>query len=163
MTKKAIEARSTGALSNWIVTISILFMSFSGVTIALICIYSLPDRTVRPLEGGLYFIGSSVVIIGLLFFRWRKDKALENKTLNNSRTEISKIVVMESGSEKVLKWLVTIFSFYCAIMGVCIALICIYALPDKTVQPLSGALYALSCMIVLGCFIFTVWKNWISE
>ncbi len=163
MTKKEAEARSTGALSSWITTISILFMALGGLTASLICIFALPDKSVRPLTCGLFFIGGSIVLVGLLFFRWRKDKAVEERLLEGSRTRSSRMVVMESMSDKILKWLVTLFSLYYACLGSVTGLICIYALPDKTVQPIPGLVYSLSAAIILGCFIVVVWKNWVSE
>jgi hypothetical protein len=59
--------------------------------------------------------------------------------------------------------MVTIFSFLYAFCGLAIALICIFALPDKSVQPKIGIYYFLGSAIVIGSFIFVVWKNWISR
>ncbi len=84
---------------NWLITLAVIFLSsisvvlaliciystpdrvprplaglgfFSGgVAIALICIYSLPDNTSRPMVGALYFMGSAVVIGNYIFLTCR--------------------------------------------------------------------------------------------
>ena len=73
------------------------------------------------------------------------------------------LVIQESLSDKILKWIVTIYALSFVISSLSMALICIYSLPDKTVQAKTGILYFLSGAFVLGVFVFVVWKNWITE
>lgn len=163
MSNNEYTSKSSGALHNWLITLAVIFLSIFGVIISLICIYSLPDQTVKPLTGAIFYIGSAVLIVFFLFLRWRKDKAKEGEILSAGTDETDKIIIKETISDKILKWLVTIYAFFFVLDGLAIALICIYALPDKTVQPKVGMIYVLAGAIVLGSFIFVVWKNWIFE
>lgn len=163
MSKDGLNQRFSHTLQNWLITLSILFFSFLGVILALISIFALPDQTVRPFEGGLFFISSSVIVLAFLFLRWKKEKAQESEILNETLSETQKIVISENISDKIIKWMITIFSFLFAFWGVAIALICIFALPDKSVQPQIGIFYFLGSAIVIGSFVFVVWKNWISK
>ncbi|MFW6297877.1 MAG: hypothetical protein ACOC03_05165 [Desulfosalsimonas sp.] len=147
------RSQVTNAFQSWIITFSVLFFSLSGVVLALVCIYALPDRTVRPFEGSLFFGAGSIVLIVLLFIRWKKDIAI----LPNNQIEVK-----ENLSDKILKWVTSFFCFGFVLCGLAIALICIYALPDKTFQPQIGAIYFLGSAIVIASFVVVVWKNWIS-
>ena len=138
----------------WIVTLSILFFSIASTVLALVCIYSLPDNSVKPLQGGIFFLTGAVVLIFFLFFRWKKE------IVTNSD---SQFVVKENLSDKILKWITALFCFGYVFWGFAIALICIYALPDKSVQPKIGTIYFLGSAIVFASFIFVVWKNWVSN
>ena len=160
MSNNEYKKESSDALHNWLTTLAIIFISFFGVVISLICIFSLPDRTVRPLTGGVFFIGSAVLLIFFLFLKWRKETAKESKVLLAGTDEKDSIVIKETVSDKIIKWIVTVYSFFFAFSSLATALICIYALPDKTVQPQVGAIYFLGGAIVVGSFIFVVWKNW---
>jgi hypothetical protein len=84
---------------------------------------------------------------------------------NNKGVEFNtqQIVIQEGISDKIIKWLVTIMSFIFVLWSFAIALICIFALPDKTVQPAVGMVYLFCGAIVLSVFIFVVWKNWASK
>jgi len=155
--------RSSNTLHNWLITISVFLIAFFGVILALIFIYALPDKTVRPLEGCLFYISGSVIVVAFLFLRWKKEKAQESEILSQTLSETPKIIINETTSDKIIKWIVTIFSFSYAFWGLAIALICIFALPDKSVQPQIGIYYFLGSAIVIGSFVFVVWKNWISQ
>jgi hypothetical protein len=148
------KSQVTNSFQSWIITFSVLFFSLSGVVIALVCIYALPDKTVRPFEGSLFFCGGSIVLIALLIIHWKKDMAI---------LPTNQIVVKENLSDKILKWITALFCFGFSLWGLAIALICIYALPDKTFQPKTGAVYFLGSAIVMASFLFAVWKNWITQ
>ena len=75
MSTEEYYQKSSGALHNWIVTLAVLFTAFSGVAVALICIFALPDQSVRPVEGSLFYLGGAVIVIGLLFLRFRINPA----------------------------------------------------------------------------------------
>ena len=154
---------SSGKAHNWLITLTLIFISFFGVILALVCIFSLPDGTVRPLQGSLFYISGSFIIIALLFLRWKKEKAQENRIYSDTQNEAQKIVTRENVSDKIIKWIVTIYSFMFAFWGLAIALICIFALPDKSVQPKVGSIYFLASAAILSSFIFAVWKNWITK
>ncbi len=161
MSTAEYHQKSSGALHNWIVTLAVLFTAFSSVALALSCIFSLPDQSVRPVEGSLFFLSGAVIVIGLLFLRWKKEKAEEIDVID--RLQGQRIIIKESINDKVIKWVVTVYCFMHGLYGLAIALICIYALPDQSSQPKAGILYLLSSAIMLGCFIIVVWKNWASK
>jgi hypothetical protein len=54
-------------------------------------------------------------------------------------------------------------TFFFVFISIATTLICIYALPDKTVQPKVGIIYLMGGAVVIASFIFVVWKNWVSE
>jgi len=74
--------------------------------------------------------------------------------------EQARVIGRESVSDVILKWIAATFAFLFTFASMGIALICIYALPDQTVQPRVGLLYFASGLAVLGTFVFVVWKNW---
>jgi len=154
MTTDKSKQKSVNSFQSWIISLSILFFSFSSTVLALVCIFALPDRSVRPLQGGVFFLGGAIVLIALLLFRWKKDMEIFP---NNQ------IAIRENLSDKILKWVTTFFCFGFASWGFAIALICIYALPDKTFQPKTGIIYFLGSAIVVASFIFVVWKNWLIK
>ena len=158
MTENKFHTSTSGVFQGWLITLSILFDSFCGTILAMICIYALPDKSVRPFEG------SSVILIVLLFLCWKKEKVEEvNIKINKIEDETPKIIIKKSISDKVIKWITALFCFGYAWLGFVIALICIYALPDKTSQPKIGITYFLGSAIVIGSFTFVVWKNWIAK
>ena len=161
MSAEEYYQKSSGALQNWVVTLVVLFAAFSGVVIALVCIFALPDQSVRPLLGSLFYLGGAVFVIGLLFLRWKKEKAEEIDVID--RIQSNKIIIKENVNDKIIKWVVAVYCIMHSIDGFAIALICIFALPDQTSQPKTGILYFLSSTIMLGCFIIVVWKNWSSK
>jgi len=152
MTGKSIK--SSGVLHDWLITIAIIFISIFGVILALICIYALPNQTVKPLSGAAYFICSAVSIGYFLLLRWKKET-----TIFKEEAEPGIIIVKETISDKILKWIVTVYALFFVLDGFAVTMICIYALPDKTTQPMAGLLYFLSGCIVLATFVFVVWKN----
>ena len=155
--------KSLYPLQDWLITFAVIFFAFFGFTLSLICIFAMPDKTVRPEIGAIFFIFSASVVVFFLFFRWRKQIATTKTVLSNDNSESHKIIIKESISDKILKWVVAIFLFSFVIDGLAVALICIYSLPDKTTQPIPGLLYFLSASIPLGSFVFVVWKNWTTN
>ncbi len=146
--------RFTSILQSWIITISILFLSLCGTVLALMCIFALPDGSVKPLEGSIFFLGGAIIQIAFLFFRWKKGMTISS---------YNQIIVNENISDKIIKWITAFFSIGYAFWGFAIALICIYALPDKSMQPKTGAIYFIGGAFVVASFVFVVWKNWTSK
>lgn len=92
--------------------------------------------------------------------QWKKEKAIEKKMVYEAKSQEAIIIVRESLSDKFLKWIIAIFAVFFTSLSIGISLICIFALPDGTVQPKAGALYLMSGLFVIGTLVFTVWKNW---
>ncbi len=160
MPSKESVLRSSSAIRSWVITLTTIVVSLSGIVLALICIYSLPDRTTRPFIGAFFYFFSTLILIFYFLLMWKKDKAIETNLFSEAKTENMTLVVKESLSDKILKWLVAIFTLFFTFSSLSMALICIYSLPDKTVQPQIGILYFISGITVLGVLIFVVWKNW---
>jgi hypothetical protein len=120
MTENKIHTSTSGVFQDWLITLSILFVSFCGTILAMICIYALPDKSVRPFEGSLFFLGSSVILIVLLFLRWKKEKVEEvNIKINKIEDETPKIIIKESISDKVIKMDNGIILFRLCMVGFC--------------------------------------------
>ena len=75
----------------------------------------------------------------------------------------SPIVFEERISDKIIKVCVALFCLFFITWSFVIALICIYALPDKTVQPVAGTVYFASGAFALSSLIVVTWKNWASK
>ncbi|MGA3282489.1 MAG: hypothetical protein ABSD50_16085 [Smithella sp.] len=163
METNTLKGSISDKMQNWIIILFIILISFIGLSLALICIYALPDKSVKPLEGSIFFACTSVIIIGLLFYLLKREKINIIQNVKEVEFNTIPIVIRESISDKIIKWLVTILSVFFVFMSFTIASICIYTLPDKTVQPLAGMVYFFSGAVVLGIFIFVVWKNWASK
>lgn len=151
MIEEKTNSRVSNSIQSWIVTLSVLFFSLSGTVLSLICIYTLPDKSVKPLEGSLFFFGGTIAIISLLIFRWKKDFIV---------TPAKQVIFKENISDKIIKWVTAFFTVLYVFMGFAIALICIYALPDQIPQPKIGAIYFLGSALVIASFVFVVWRNW---
>ncbi len=142
------------SLRSWIISLSVLFFSFIGLCAGLICIYTLPDRSVKPLEGGLFFMSAAIVLVALLLFHWKKETAI---------LPAGQIVIKETVSDKILKWMIALFCLVYAFFGYVLTLTCIYILPDKTTQPGAGLLYFLGGAVVMASLAFAAWKSWTTK
>jgi hypothetical protein len=148
------------ALQIWVISLATIVFSISGVILALISIYALPDGTIRPELGSIFFICSTLVIVFLFSLIWKKARIYKRLFIENSiKSESGVTQIHESISDKILKWVVTVFALFFAFDSIAIALICVYALPDKTVQPVTGIIYFLGGAFVVGCFVYAVWKR----
>jgi hypothetical protein len=155
-----IQVENTGRLQDWLITVSFISISAFGLILALICIYALPDRTAQPLVGCGYFIGSVIIVIALLVFRWKKYRSgLLLTGMDGTDSVPQEKAVQRNISDQILKWIATAFSLLFALWGMPVALICIYALPDKTSQPFVGAMFFVASAAPLTTCIYMVWKK----
>jgi len=140
---------------SWLTAIFTLFISFSGIVLSLMCIYSLPDLSVRPSIGSLFYLLSSLTVSIYLTMQWR-GLSISN-TQTNSETKMSSSSVI---SDNILKWFVAMFTLSFILLSFGIALICIYALPDHSVQAGAGAMFFLGGLVAIVALVYIVWKNW---
>ncbi len=157
-----IDHSKVHSIQNWVITISCIFLSISGVVLALVCIFSLPDKSTRPLLGSICFIASTLLLMTLLLFLRRNSERYQISQLAGATSvdsDAANAILREAVSDKVLKWVVTLFSVFFAYGGVPFGLICIYSLPDKTVQPAVGAVYFFCSTSLIATFIYVVWKK----
>ena len=157
------DSNSTSAMHNWLITLAIVFLGFFGVILSLVCIYAMPDHTVQPVVGSVFYMCSTFVVVIFLFLRWRKEAAINKSALLNFDTDSNNVRVKETLSDKIIKWVTLLYVFSFVFFGFAIALICIYALPDKSVQPKTGLFYFVSSAMVIATFVCVVWKNWTCE
>jgi hypothetical protein len=148
---------------NWILTIFIAVASVFGIILALICIYALPDRSVKPMVGSIFFASAALIIWGLLYYFYKREKFYILQRSKENEFSKTQTVYIENISDKILKWVVTLFSILFVLWSFSSALICIYALPDKTVQPIAGTVYFFSGALVLSILIVATLKNWSSR
>lgn len=111
------------------------------------------------MTGSLCYIFSSLIVMTYLILQWKKEKQIKIE----SPADEAKTIGKESLSDIILKWVVAIFAFMFTFISIAIALICIYALPDQSAQPLAGALFLMSGFVVMSSFVWVVWKNWVSS
>lgn len=151
----------SNSLRSWAITIAAILISFSGFVISLMCIQSTPDKAAKPFVGAIYFFIGALILIFYFLLMWKKNKAFEDKLLEGKNGNIV-LVVQESLSDKILKWVVAVFALFFVLCSLVMSLLCINSLPDKTVQSQAGILYFASGSFVLGVFVFVIWKNWIT-
>ena len=160
MTKSSVAPSYPTPMQSWLLTIAVIFFSLFGVILSLICIYALPDGTIQPKLGSIFFICSAVVIVAVFLVVRRKERAVLRQLTENQSTIDVAITPIQAGiSEKILQWVVMVFGLLFAFSSISLALICIYALPDYSMQPQTGLIYLLGGTFVVGCFIYAVWKN----
>ena len=155
-----LSTTRVNSVHTWLITASITFLVIFGVILSLVCIYALPDGSVQPMLGSIFFLVSAALIVLMLSLIWRKERIVrQDRAENAMNRELMAASVNEALSDKILKWVVSIYSLFFVFQSVAIALICIYSLPDKTVQPAIGFIYFLGGAFVIGCFVYTVWKR----
>jgi len=148
------------SIQTWTVTISCIFVSLSGVILSLICIFALPDKSTQPIIGIVCFTASALLLIALVLMLGNRTGKSHISQISEGASEGSvSVIYKETTSDKVLKWIVTLFSLFFAYCGVLFGLICIYSLPDKTVRPALGAVYFLGAILLVSTFIYVVWKK----
>ena len=156
----SINTSRTQSLRNWTITISCVVVSLFGVILALICIFALPDKTTQPLIGIICFTASTLLLITLVLIFGKRVGLYQTSQVSGSVSDGSdSIIYKETTSDKILKWIVTLFSLFFAYCGVLLGLICIYSLPDKTVRPALGAVYFVGGILLVMTFIYVVWKK----
>lgn len=132
---------------NWFLTILFICFSLISVMLALICIYALPDGSSQPLLGVYFFWGGAIALSAFLFMLWKRQRE----------------ILQESISDRIIRWLVSIFSLFFAFDGIVLTLICFYSLPTKTPQPQIGVLYFLGSVIVVCSYVLIIYRGYISK
>jgi hypothetical protein len=154
MTTSAENVPKISTLQIWLISLSVLGLSFGGFVLALICIFSIPGKSF-PLEGSFYFIGSSILIVGLLFLLSKKAQCQSI----GAKDEQGFVSSSHKLSDKLLTWGVSFYSFVFVFFGLILSLICIFALPNKTAEPAVGAVYFVGSAGVLGSFVYVLFKR----
>ncbi len=86
------------------------------------------------IRGFIYFLVSSVLVSILIIFH-------PKKTESNSTNEISDNKNQLSLNDKLQNWFIVLFAVVFSMIGILFGLICIYALPDKSVKPELAAFF----------------------
>lgn len=154
----------TGTIRLWAITLVAILISFCGILLALMCIYSIPDGSNRAIVGSFFHICSSFTLISYFLMECRKIENFKVKLNGEANQRNIKIIINESLSAYLLKWIISIYSICFAVSSIGIALICIYGIPDGTAQPQTSILFLLSGFIVMLVLVFASWNNWsVSE
>ncbi|MBW1743368.1 MAG: hypothetical protein JRJ47_08045 [Deltaproteobacteria bacterium] len=67
--------------------------------------------------------------------------------------ENSKVHPPNKGSGTALKWVICITAIGVAVVGILLALICIYAIPSKTPHPLAAGVCFLGSVSIIVCLV----------
>ena len=159
MEEQTVTMPPRNSARDWLLVIAVIFFEFAGFILALICIYSLPDKSVQPLPGAAYFISSSLLAMGLLLYLFKREDLYIKSTLSTVSSGTRELFIRESVSNTLLRWIVVLTSLLFILESVSIAMICIYALPDKSVQPLVGGIYFICGAAVLSTLVVLLWKQ----
>ncbi|MBI9074622.1 MAG: hypothetical protein JEZ02_04350 [Desulfatibacillum sp.] len=153
----AQENRVMSWLPGLVLALATLFFSMIGVFVSLVFIFALPDHTVQPWPAVLVFMFTALVVVALVLVFGRKNlrKYFPVRNAGDFPPAVE-MVLKEGAADAVIKWLVLLFGMFFAIWGILIALICIYALPDQTVQPTpavfsfaGGALVMIASLLAI--------------
>lgn len=120
-------------MRNTILTILIILVGLIGVLLSLVQIYASPDYISYPLNGSIIYLGTAVFLFAFMH------------NLN------SNVFV-------ILKWINIIFVLGYIVLGLLLALICLYALENDQVESLASALFFLSSMLTGSGIFFSLKK-----
>jgi hypothetical protein len=149
-----------GALQQWIIALFVLVIASGSVVLSLKCLQTLPDDSTKPFIGSLFYLLSSIVLCCYFVFQWKAEKIVLGKVKNNACLEAGhKVIVREYLSQKILKWIITIFAVIILLLNIATANVCVYGFPDKTLRPLPKILYMLIGFIVIGILVYKLWKE----
>ncbi len=115
-------------------TILVLIVGFVGIIFSLMQMYSSPDGNSYPFNGSLIYFGTSIFLFLFLF-------TLKQDIIKN------------------IKWINILLVIIFSILGLLLALICLYAPPiEENIEPLASAIFIVSSMISLSS-IFLINRN----
>ncbi|SHJ01798.1 hypothetical protein SAMN02745216_00925 [Desulfatibacillum alkenivorans DSM 16219] len=147
-------------LPGLLLALAVIAFSAIGFITALICIFALPDHTVRPwAAAGIYFACSlPLSVLVYVFGRVNLRKYSLAPEEEGGPPPVG-FVLKEGASDKALKWIVLIYPIIFGFWGVMIGLICIFALPDETVQPQVSVCFFIASVIIMLSSLLAVIKT----
>jgi hypothetical protein len=159
MSNKEIHLKSSGVRRMWAITLTAMVIAFGGILLSCMCIFPLPGNQTMPITGSFFYLFGSFVLASCLALEFRKENSIDTNLMAEAIKGSANIVVNESKSVHVLKWMISLFLIFFAFFSAVLALVCIFRLPDNTVQPQAAILFLLSGITVMSILVFTLWKN----
>jgi hypothetical protein len=133
---------------------------FGGIFLTLIHVYSLPEISVIPIAGDVFYLLCALALITYFILEWRKESCIETKLINEPDLQGLKIVVVESASEKILRWIISIVALIFVVISLGFVLICVYGIYKGSVQPQTNRLVLGELILIATAIVvFFVWKR----
>lgn len=156
----SIENLSESIL-RWMISFFATCFILLNIATAMVCIYSLPDKSSRPLPG-LIFLLISLAFICCLLLKLGKERSQYKKQQNNlvgntlNAKPIEESILRLPGAFR--QWMVLLSTTIVSFSGVCAAYFCLFTLPDKISRPLTGSLFYLCSALLLISFFIFQWR-----
>jgi small-conductance mechanosensitive channel len=147
---------SPGGFKRWVTTLSAIAISICCAMLSLRCLQLFSDNSIKPTIGcSIYFF--SALVLFLYFLVQRK---FEMKPQIDLFTEPRYILInMETLSESILRWMISIFAALFLLLNIATAIVCIYNLPDRSTRPLPGSIFLLISLIFICCLLIKLGKE----
>jgi len=156
LSAKESRIQRSGALQQWIAVVSAIIVSFSGVLASYTCMYSLPDQVSLPFIGSLFYLISASVLGSYFILQWKGEKKIHAYDIHNGG---QKIIIKEYFSEKLIKWMMAIYTMGYTLLSIATAILCLFSgLPDKGVRPDAAVIFLFSGLSVIAILVYVLWK-----
>jgi disulfide bond formation protein DsbB len=154
-----MPSKSHRALRLSVIALSIVLVLFGGILLTLIHTSSLPGMSPLPTLGQGFYLFSAFVLAVYFFLEWRNESFHESRLASEPDRQSVKIVIIESLSEKILRWIVSIMVLGIVMISLGFLLICAYGVYKKPLQLQPTRLF-LGELILIGTVIsiYVAWK-----
>jgi hypothetical protein len=154
-----MRSKSHRASRLSVIALSAALILFGLIFLTLIHISSLPAISTLPIIAQVYYLVSAFVLVAYFFFEWRNENCHESRMVRIPDLHPVIIVVVESLSEKILRWIITTLGFILAVVSLGFVLICTYGTYKGAVQP-QIARILIGELLLIGTVIsiFVAWK-----
>jgi len=159
MPSKQVFSQSSGIYRQLIIALSVLLVLFGAVFLSLIHIYSFPENSTVPVAGVALYLLSALFLVAYYILQWRTYNRNENELKNYPCLKDLKFVTIESISEKILRWTITIMALIFTIVSLIFVLICIYGYHKDSAPPHNERVF-IGELVVVGTAVL-IFIGWI--
>lgn len=156
---KRTYLQSSRTFRGLIIALSAILIVFGMIILTLANVSSLPKISIIPLVGKFFYPFSALAFTAYFVLEWRKEKQLKTRLVDNPDLQGVEINVIESLSEKILRWMVSIMAFIFVVVSLGFILICTYGIYEGTLKPHANRII-LGELIVIGTaiLVFVAWR-----
>jgi Na+/melibiose symporter-like transporter len=163
MSNNEIHLKSIGLSRRTIITLTVILISIGVILMLLMCIYPLPGQSTIPITGSLFYLLTTLAILSYFFLQWKRVKSIEAELVKAETYKKIELVLKESMTDKILKWIITITAIFIALLSTGTIYICIYGLYDRRVQAQPSILFFIGGLILIGILVYEIYKKWSSS
>lgn len=152
-TKAALRSRRS---KRWVTTLSAMAISICCAMLSLRCLQLLSDNSINPAIGYSFYFFSALVLSLYFLVQWKSEMKHQKDLFTESKYIL---INMETLSESILKWMISIFAACFLLLNIATATVCIYNLPDRSSRPLPGLIFVLVSLIFICCLLLKLVKE----